>query len=238
MQAVTRLLTAFAVLALLPAALAGATEAPRSVKVTYEVSLNGLTVARMTERFEANGGRYRAESESAPVGIFKLFQPRPAHFLSRGRVTPDGLAPERFEGARGAEDKRRVSAAFDWREGRVTLEHDGTTESFALPAGAQDRLSMMYQFMLLRYDGKDEIEFAMTNGRKIDRYRYLITRAVEIDTALGRVATLHLVKQREPGDTVTEIWVAPEYRHLPVKMLVIDDGSRYEQVVTGIEIDP
>jgi hypothetical protein len=232
-----RLITIIAALASLLAA-AAAQAAPKSINATYDVTLNGLRVARMAERFEASEGRYRAESESTPVGLFVLFQPRPARFLSLGRVTERGLEPDHFEGSRGADDRRRVVADFDWQAQRITLERDGAKDSFALPAGAQDRLSMMYQFMMLGYDGVSQLEFTMTNGRKIDRYRYAVTPDVVIDTPLGRMTTLHLVKQRQPGDTVTEIWIAPQHAYLPVKMLVVEDGTRYEQIVTAIEVKP
>jgi hypothetical protein len=97
----------------------------------------------------------------------------------------------------------------------------------------------MYQFMFLDVGRSTVVEFPMTNGRKLDRYRYTVTPSVPLDTPLGRIETLHLVKQREPGDTVTEIWLAPQYRHLPVKMLVIEnDGSRYVQTVTSIDLKP
>jgi hypothetical protein len=212
--------------------------APESVKLTYDVTLNGLHIAQMTEQFEAREDRYRAVSDSTPVGLFALFQRRPVRFVSHGRVTKRGLRPDQFEGARGADDPRRVSAEFDWQAQRITLDHDGQNQSLELPADAQDRLSMMYQFMFLAYDRVSEFAFLMTNGRKLDRYRYSVTPAVEIDTPLGRMSTLHLVKLREPGDSVTEIWIAPQHAHLPVKMLVVENGSRYEQVVTGIEIKP
>ena len=218
-----------------PAAQAGT---PDSVKLTYDVTLNGLHIAHMTEQFEAREGRYRAVSESVPVGLFALVQRRPARFVSHGRITAHGLRPDQFEGARGADDPRRASAEFDWEAQRITLDHDGQNQSLELPGGAQDRLSMMYQFMFLAYDRVSELAFPMTNGRKLDRYRYSVTAEVEIATPLGRMSTLHLVKLRDPGDSVTEIWIAPQHAHLPMRMLVVENGSRYEQLVTSIEIKP
>jgi hypothetical protein len=53
------------------------------------------------------------------------------------------------------------------------------------------------------------------------------------------MTTLHLVKQREPGDSETEIWLAPQHRYLPVKMLIVEsNGTRYEQVTTRLEVKP
>lgn len=210
-----------------------------SVTVSHNVLWNGTHVAVVNERFENRDGRYRIVSKSNPVGLFALVQPRPATLTSTGHVTEQGLQPERFEGSRGANDARRVSAEFDWANANLTFMHDGKSERVDLPAGTQDRLSIMYQFMFFNYEGRREIDFAMTNGRKLDHYRYAITRNVEIDTPVGRMMTLHLVKQREPDDTQTEVWLAPQHHHLPVKMLIVEsDGTRYEQIMTRLEVQP
>lgn len=224
-------------LALAIAAPAGArAAAPDSVKATYGVKMSGLDVAVMTDRFNVSKGHYEAVSETAPVGLFKLVQPKAARVVSRGLVTKQGLKPEHFEGSRGADDPRRVTADFHWQAGNLVLNHDGEKKTVELPPGAQDRLSIMYQLPRIQYDGKKEIEFWMTNGRKIDHYRYSVTPGVEIDTPLGRMTTVHLVKEREPGDPETEIWVAPAHGYLPVKVLIVENGTRYEQVVTELEI--
>jgi hypothetical protein len=210
--------------------------APASVAVSYNVSRNGLPIAVINEQFESGEGRYRIVSESAAVGVLALIQPRPVVVTSTGRVTADGLQPERFDGSRGTRDARRVSAEFNWTEGTLALEHDGKSEQLKLPPGTQDRLSVMYQFMFYDYGNRD-LRFPMTNGRKLDRYRYTVTPDVEIVTPLGRMSTLHLVKQREPGDSETEIWLAPQHRYLPVRMVIVeDDGVRYEQLITRLDL--
>lgn len=212
---------------------------PLSVLATHDVLLNGVPIATVTEQFEHKNGRYQIASESAPAGVLALVQRRRATVTSSGRITKDGLEPERFEGSRGANDARRVHAEFDWESSSLTLLHDGRNERHDLPPGTQDRLSIMYQFMFFSYGERRHLDFAMTNGRKLDRYRYTITRDVEIDTPLGRMRTLHLVKQRDPGDSETEIWLAPEHRYLPVKMLIVEsDGARYEQIMTKVEFRP
>jgi hypothetical protein len=84
-----------------------------------------------------------------------------------------------------------------------------------------------------------ELEFSMTNGRKLDQYRYTVHSGVEIETRLGRMSTVHLVKQHRPDESGTEIWLAPQHRYLPIKLLILEeDGSRYEQVLTKLEIKP
>lgn len=214
-------------------------EAAGTVIASHNVLFNGLHIAVINEQFERRDGRYHIVSESVPVGAFALIQRRSATLTSTGSVTEAGLKPERFEGSRGVNDARSVHAEFDWTGAGLVLAHDGRHERLDLPAGTQDRLSIMYQFMFFAYDQRRQIDFAMTNGRKLDHYRYRIARDVEIDTPLGRMTTLHLVKQRDAGGSETEIWLAPQHHYLPVKMLIVEsDGARYEQIMTKLEVRP
>ena len=130
-----------------------------------------------------------------------------------------------------------MRADFDWQGKRLTIARDGNTDTLPLPPGTQDRLSLMYQFMFIAPDPSQGLEFSMTNGRKLDRYRYTVHSGVEIETPLGRMATVHLVKQHRPDESGAEIWLAPQHRYLPIKMLIQEeDGARYEQVITRLEI--
>ena len=210
--------------------------APKAVKATYAGTMNGMPGGVIRAVFEADGAAYRIVSETKPIGLAVLVQRQPLRFASRGQVTREGLKPAHFEARRTPNDAPQITADFDWPQGQLTLRHNGRTESHPISAGTQDRLSIMYQFMFMRLDRARQVEFAMTNGRKLDRYRYRITPDVEIETPLGRLRTLHLVKEREPGDTVTEVWVSPHHHNLAVKMLIVEkDAMRFEQVLQSVE---
>ena len=209
----------------------------KAVKASYTGYMNGMTIGIITEHFEVTGAGYRIASDTKPTGLAVFIQRQPLKFVSHGQVTRDGLRPARFEARRSAADNPQVTADFDWTQAQVVLKHNGKTESLPLVAGTQDRLSIMYQFMFMPFEKARLIDFSMTNGRKLDRYRYRVTPDVEIDTPLGRVKTLHLVKQRDPGDTVTEIWLSTQHRHFPVKMLIVEkDGMRFDQVIQSLEL--
>jgi len=221
----------------LATACCAAPSAPQSVSASYDVFRNGLHIATMDESFEVKDGGYRLASVTRAVGLFALFEKRPLRSDSAGRVTAAGLQPQHFEARRGAADPRQVRADFDWQSQRLTISRDGKTDTVALPPGTQDRISLMYQFMFLAPEKLQRLEFSMTNGRKLGSYRYTVNSGAEIDTALGRIATLHLVKQHLPDESGAEIWLSPRHRYLPVKVLVIDeDGSRYEQEVTKLDV--
>lgn len=221
--------------ALLPAFAAQA--APQNVRAQYDVSMNGAPVGVMLDVFEVRDGRYQIVSETHATGVLALIQRRPARVTSSGEVNRSGLRPQTFEATRGNSDARRTRADFDWTAHMLTLTHDGRSETVALPPGAQDRLSVMYQFLFLAPEQLRDLKFAMTNGRKLDQYRYTIGQDTALDTPMGRLSVVHMVKQHAAGDTATEIWLARDHAMLPVKMRIIeDDGSRYEQVIVKLDM--
>lgn len=224
--------------ALLRTASADAT-VPRTIEADYNVSLRGVPVAVMQEKFEVRDETYRIVSETRAIGLFALAQRRPGIVTSTGAVQHSGLRPKTFDGARGTRDARRVHAEFDWTAGELVLTHDGRSETVDLPANTQDRLSVMYQFLFLAPEQLKNLSFPMTNGRKVDQYRYAVGPDTSIDTPLGRMAAIHLVKHHAADESAAEIWLARDRHLIPLKMRIVEeDGDRYEQVITRLEITP
>ena len=128
-------------------------------------------------------------------------------------------------------------ARFDWDARLLRMTFDGRTETAALAAGAQDRLSVMYQFMFVPVERLRDLAFPMTsNGKKIENYRYQLAGEETLDTPLGKLKTLHLVKQREGNDNGVEIWLSTDHNFFPVKLLISEnDGSKFEQLITRLE---
>lgn len=219
------------------AASAIAAAGPRSVSVVYNVYTRGVQLGQITESFEGGGNTYKLTSDTVPQGIFALAQKQFVRLTSQGEIGRQGLKPLRFEGRRGQDQTPQVTAEFDWTGSRLLMRNDGHEQTVTLPVGAQDRLSAMYQFMFAHPVPGKTYEVQMTNGRKFDVYRYTVTPNVEIDTPIGRISTVHLVKQQEANDTGNEIWLAPQYQYFPVRMVIVErDGSRYEQIVTRLDV--
>lgn len=217
-------------------AFAARAAAPASAEITYNLFRNGILLGTISERYEAKDGQYRASSEARATGLFALAQREPARYLSTGAVTKEGLRPKRFEGHHRG---RSLAADFDWAAKKLTLTHDGLNHALDLPAGAQDRLSVMYQLMFLAARKANTIEVDVTNGRKLSHYRYAVRGDVTIDTPFKRLNTIHFVKQHAPDQSGTEVWIAPEYHNVPVKVVIIEeDGDRYEQLATRVEVKP
>ena len=209
---------------------------PAAVRAGYDVYRDGMQIITVQESFEKTGARYRISHESTPAGLLAAFVRTHIKGQSTGAITAAGLQPEQFEYGRLDDASKNVSAEFDWNAARLKLAFDGRNETIELPKDTQDRVSLMYQFMFLAPAKLGDLSFHMTNGKKIERYRYQSAGDEEISTPLGKLKTLHLVKQRDSGENRVEVWLAPSHHYLPVKVLIIEnDGVRYEQVIRHVE---
>ena len=212
---------------------------PTAASISYNLFRNGLHIGVINENFEIKDGAYTATSAATAVGLAVLVQRGPLTYASSGTVTKEGLRPARFEGRR---NNAVTIAEFDWNSDKLTMTHDGLNQTVALPSATQDRLSAMYQFTYLlqaKPRGTGTVEMAMTTGRKLDIYRYDITPDVMLETPLKRLATVHLAKQRDQNESHTEVWLAPEFHYLPVKVVIVEsDGVRYEQIATRLDVKP
>jgi hypothetical protein len=227
----------FAVTATVALGAALAATPPESVRASYDVFKDGLHVGMMQESFATNGTKYQITSDTDPAGLLAVFIRTRIKARSTGTITGGGLQPEKMEYGRLDDAGKNVSAAFDWPARELHLTFDGRNETLPLGSGTQDRVSVMYQFLFLSLEKLQPLEFPMTNGKKIERYRYELAGRERLDTPLGKLDTLHLVKHREHGENGVEVWLAADRHLFPVKLLILEnDGSRLEQVITRLEI--
>ncbi|MDB5812877.1 MAG: hypothetical protein JWN94_4999 [Betaproteobacteria bacterium] len=229
--------TALAAIACMAFTCAFAAAAPGAVNAEYALSKDGLYIANVVESFHVKDDQYRIESDSTPAGVLAAFVRTRIKVLSSGSVTPAGLQPEKSEYTRLDDASKNLSAVFNWPARELNLAYEGKSEKLPLPSGIQDRLSVMYQFMFLTPDKVKRLEFQMTNGKKIENYRYDLAGTEVLDTPLGKIKTLHLVKHRDPGENGAEVWLATDRNLFPVKLAILEnDGSRFEQTITRLNI--
>lgn len=208
--------------------------APQSANVTYNLFKNGQQVGVVSESFNRKGNRYEILSTTKAIGIFALFAKGDIKLISRGEITKEGLRPLHFEHHRGSDPEKLIVADFDWRKRVLTLKYDGKTETTALTPGAQDRISRMYQFMFAPAPDKT-LAFDMTNGRSLTHYQYALTEETPLETAAGKFNTLHFTKQHIHDEDGTELWLASDQHHFPVRILILEtEGGKLEQKLTQL----
>lgn len=210
---------------------------PKHAQLSFSVykGLDHFQIGTLNQQLEISGDEYTLKAVTRTVGLAKLFKNYQLTQTSRGKSGKQGLQPETFEEEKiNDNDKQNIQATFDWLSQKLRFSQGGET---ALPAGAQDILSIFYHLSQLPMNGK-VIPLAVSNGKKLEKYEFLVEPEEEITTPMGKLRALHLRKLHAKGDSGFEIWLGLEYRLLPVKCLLIEPSDEVagEIVITGIRI--
>lgn len=205
---------------------------PRRIEVEFAVARNrgGSGIARHVWQ-RIGEDRYRIESTLEATGIASLFMQGKYAQTSEGVIGANGLAPERF-----SVDRRNQNETVRFNRDANRMEFSNGQPAAELPPGAQDLLSFAFQFAFDPPQRKS-LNLALTNGRKLGQYNYLILDDEILPTPVGSIATVHIFKLHEPDDDGLEMWLAPTLFYAPVKMLRVEkDGTRYELTITALRI--
>lgn len=204
-----------------------------------------FVAAQAVHEWQHDGKRYELQSVTETVGLVALLRSARVVLRSRGNMTAQGLQPLDFQAEkRGKPDG---GARFDWTRMRLSLDGGPQRELNLLPQ-SQDLLSMFYQLSmqlpeLQRWAGKDyrpdaarEFVMPVTNGRKLERYRFELLGEAPLNLSrLGRRQTLHL--RTHAGDQLIDIWLDLHAHGLPVKIRYTEaKGDAYDQTAVQVDI--
>jgi hypothetical protein len=213
---------------------------PKKGRITYALFLGNekFNVGKTTQSWEIEAGAYKLGSVSETTGIANLFASQFLNYLSEGSITADGLRPKTFLMSR----KRRgeieaAKAVFEWDKAQIILGRVPLRRTEKLPAGSQDMVSFMYQLSLAP-PSPGRIQLPITNGADLEIYELEVLPEENIETPLGMLKSLPIRQLRRPGEEGIEIWLAVEYRYLPVKIRFINrEGEQSgEQLVSEIRV--
>ena len=213
---------------------------PRRGRITYSLlygSDRGY-VGKVVQTWAVNDDEYQLTSEAETGGIVELFRPQRLRYVSRGRVTPGGLRPESFQMNRTRRGQETAAQArFDWEAGTLAFGPAKQPRSAPLPAGTQDFMSFIYQYSL-RPPAPGRYRVAITTGTRFDTFEVEVTAEEYIETPLGTLRALPVRQLPRPGAESIQIWLAADYRYLPVRIRHFDrEGTPSgEQMVSEIRI--
>jgi hypothetical protein len=79
---------------------------------------------------------------------------------------------------------------------------------------------------------------SITNGTRLQTYVVEVLPEEKIETPLGVLRAVPVAQARKPGTESVDVWLAVEYRHLPVRMRFYgrDGEPAGEQIVTEIRL--
>ncbi|WP_153111345.1 DUF3108 domain-containing protein [Propionivibrio limicola] len=181
-------------------------------------------------------GRYRLHSLAQTTGLAWLLKSVSVEMESVGQVVETGLRPDRFSVRRDGQETRE-RAVFDWENRLLTV---GKKAPQPLEAGAQDLLSFNYQLGLMALPAAGST-LPVATGKKYALYRFEVVGDEDIQVPASGEMVLHTLHLRTPGEegrSATELWLAYDFRMLPVKIRYVDNrGDSYVQVATEILLE-
>ena len=182
-----------------------------------------------------NGEQYQIRSLIKARGIASLVIPDLLQ-TSDGYLDGIGLQPAHYLYQFGNKKDKTFSADFNWESKKLVLKSEKGVEKLDLQVGTQDLLSFMYQFMFV--PPMQNMQLNITNGRKLGLYDYTFEGEEVISTKMGNLKTFHLLRSAEEGEKKTELWLALDYQHVPVKIRETNkEGKVYELQVTSLKTE-
>ncbi|MES1989282.1 MAG: DUF3108 domain-containing protein [Pseudomonadota bacterium] len=189
--------------------------------------------ARVIYQRMPNGEQYQIKSLIQARGLVSLVIPDLLQ-TSDGYFDELGLQPAHYLYQFGNKKDKTFSADFNWRSKKLTLHSQKGDQTFDLKDGTQDLLSFMYQFMFV--PPLQNMQLSITNGKKLGVYDYTFEGEETINTKLGNIKTIHISRMAPEGEKKTELWLALDYQHVPVKIRETSgDSKMYELVITSFD---
>ena len=211
---------------------------PHKGEIVYALYLGNdrFNVGRTIQSWELSGDSYRLASLSETTGLASIFSRQRIAYESRGKLTASGLRPENFTTERVRSGKsEKAAATFDWNAASAAIGNP--PRNVALAADAQDIVSFMYQLGLTPLT-PGRLELPITNGWKLERYELEIGIEEMLETPFGTLRAVPVKQIRRGAQETIELWLAPAYRWLPVRIRFFNrEGEPSgEQLVSEIRV--
>lgn len=202
---------------------------PAKVEIEYSVTRNGSLMAEIVEQLEHGNGSYLLTETWKGKGLFALLGR--ARRVSQGDVVAGRLRPLQFFDERSGRDTAR--AWFDWKANTFTMRYKGTSRTEPMPANAHDALSALLG-LCFSPPQPGPLTLHVINGRGMSTHVYEALGKERVSVPAGEFDALKVKRSKDNGRV--EIWLAIVHGHLPVRLLVEVDGTRYDQFATRISI--
>ncbi|MEQ1592853.1 MAG: DUF3108 domain-containing protein [Thiobacillaceae bacterium] len=202
---------------------------PRRLTLEYRARY-GLASGKQTLLWVNEGERYTITSVAAASGLASLVFSGQLVQTSHGRIGVAGLQPESFWDQRG---NKRSQSRFDYDAHMILTESNKGSRSTPLPDRTQDVQSLLFQIALTAPPPTDS-QNAVFNGKTLRVYRYHMLGEVLLDTPLGKLRTVHMVRVTDHNTDRFEVWLALDRHYLPVKLSTEISGYDAELVVQRI----
>jgi hypothetical protein len=207
----------------------GQTSVEKKNKEIQRVSEIGF----LTIHYSIEGNKYQINYHANATGFTSLIYSDGLIQKSQGTIKEDGLRPDYYLYQYGK--KKRNEAFFDWQNKRLRLLKNKEEKFFDLIDGAQDQLSIFFQFMFL--NPLEKMQIPITNAKLFKTYNYQYVDEGILNTPIGDIEYLHIAKFNYEEPERIDAWLAKNYGFLPIKIsFTQDDLSVILHKIEALEI--
>lgn len=205
------------------------------ISIDYKLT-SSIADGIATFNWTRKGDAYEIESSTQATGFLLAALAGVLHQQSRGTITDNGLRPTSYMIRRG--DGEAETAEFNRGSSSLTLKRRDNTRTVPLGRDMQDMQSFLFQ---LAYDApkittNDKLDVLVTNARKVYRYQFKKMGDEIVETGFGPVDTIRLLSDAPNPQDAYEVWLAPQYSYLPVKIKMFLGRFQFEQLATRIGV--
>ncbi len=188
---------------------------PARLQIIYHIRYGPLSGQQVLE-WAVDKEHYTLSTVVRATGLAGFFYRGRIVQISRGVIGPQGLVPHEFWDERG---DYFAQARFDYAAGEVMLQSNRGIRRYPISAQVQDALSLLLQIALTA-PPPERAQVELFNSKKVRHYLIRTLGEETLEIPLGRVTTLHLAKVNgKPGEETFDVWLAPAYHYLPVKIV-------------------
>jgi Protein of unknown function (DUF3108) len=216
---------------------------PGAIDIRYKVTSSVIDGTARYQFARDKNNKYEIDSVIEASGFFASMFDGRMQQTSRGAISEQGLTPDFFSIARGSGPAE--TATFDYASNKIVFKRRNGMKTEDLPGRLQDIQSFLFQ---LGFDAPNlstnvasdasDLDVVATNARKIYRYKFKFITKETLNLPFGQVETLHIKSNAADPTDVYEVWLAPTYSYLPVKLKFYAGKFALEQTAQAITVTP
>jgi hypothetical protein len=192
---------------------------PQTFSAQYEVTHSGLTLGEAQVDYRQIGSdRYRYTSFIRPLGIAAMIMRSDVKETSEGTITKDGFRPTRYEYLRTGRKGRTDIIEFDWEQMKIIDPASGNPWDITMPEDIQDRMASQLQLMFDLAHHEKDLSYPIADDGRIKHYTLRIVGRETIQTPVGRLEALKIIRQSANSRRATTFWCAPALGYLPIRI--------------------
>ncbi len=108
--------------------------------------------------------------------------------------------------------------SFDWTRSQVITRHKDALAQLFIKPPSYDPISIQLALACELKAGKKEFDYTVIYKQKQNHYSFKINGSENLQTALGKLSTIRVIRDNNREDKHTTLWFAPEYDYALIKL--------------------